>query len=165
MDKYITTIQIPILDTKGKESTFSLQVHKKLASEFQALFADLKNAGFRINKKTTKAYQYRHAKVNGHYTNSLSQHAYGAAIDVNWNVNLDRANGKTKDGKPIYNPNSTKPMALNDKIVRIFHKHGFTWGGCFGDHSDTMHFNWTGPVGVSDRYAICKEDKKVKKNK
>lgn len=68
-------------------------------------------------------------------TNRLSTHSFGIAIDVNvnhsdywqWHKHTDK-NIKYKNKIPM-------------KIVEIFEKHGFIWGGRWY-HYDTMHFEY-----------------------
>jgi hypothetical protein len=60
-----------------------------------------------------------------------SQHAYGAAIDIN----------------APENPYGATPT-MDPKIVRIFERWGFLWGGDFLT-PDGMHFEYGEPVGQS----------------
>lgn len=64
-------------------------------------------------------------------TNRKSTHAYGIAIDIN----TDKSDywQWSKDG--IYR------NQIPEKIVRIFEKHGFIWGGRWASF-DTMHFEY-----------------------
>lgn len=73
-------------------------------------------------------------------SNRLSTHSFGMTIDINvkyanywrWAVQ-----NKTEDGKrPILYKNRI-PL----KLVKIFEKHGFIWGGKWY-HYDTMHFEY-----------------------
>jgi hypothetical protein len=64
-------------------------------------------------------------------TGKRSMHAYGAAIDLNVKFSdywLWRKHG------PYHN-------RIPYKIVEIFERHGFIWGGKWG-HYDTMHFEY-----------------------
>jgi hypothetical protein len=56
----------------------------------------------------------------------LSRHAWAQAIDMNTSAN---AQGK--------------PPTMDCRVVRIFRKHGFAWGGNFLT-PDGMHFEWVG---------------------
>ena len=56
-----------------------------------------------------------------------SQHAYGAAIDIN----------------APQNPIGTEPT-FDMRVVRIFEEHGFRWGGTFL-YPDGHHFEWGQP--------------------
>jgi hypothetical protein len=59
-----------------------------------------------------------------------SQHAYGAAIDIN----------------APENPYGATPT-MDPKIVRIFERWGFLWGGDFLT-PDGMHFEYGAPPGA-----------------
>ena len=61
-------------------------------------------------------------------------HAYGAAVDINIRyTNYWRwAKGKQE---------ALWRNQVPKKIVRIFEKHGFIWGG-YWYHYDTMHFEY-----------------------
>ncbi len=144
MQKYMTTIQVPILDQSGKRTTMSLTVHNKLASEYMAVFEDLVKAGFRVKPSTTASYVYR----NISNSSKLSRHSYGAAIDLNWNDNPKVTNTST------YKSTNSDPYKIDDEIVSIWRQHGFYWGGCFSSYSDIMHFDYI-DKGSTNRYSIC----------
>jgi hypothetical protein len=69
-------------------------------------------------------------------TNRLSTHSFGMTLDINvkssdyWRNNRPNGNG-------IYPYKNRIPM----KIVDVFEKHGFIWGGKWY-HYDTMHFEY-----------------------
>lgn len=71
-------------------------------------------------------------------TNRLSMHSYGMTIDVNtslsnywqWDCKCINENSKLKYKNRI-------PL----KLIQIFEKHGFIWGGNWY-HYDTMHFEY-----------------------
>jgi len=65
-------------------------------------------------------------------TNRLSMHSFGIAIDIN--VNYSNY-WRWQQGTPKYK--NKIPM----KIVEVFEKHGFIWGGSWY-HYDTMHFEY-----------------------
>jgi D-alanyl-D-alanine carboxypeptidase len=76
---------------------------------------------------------YNCRKIAG--SSARSMHAYGAAIDINtgfadyWRwVSSDRTQPRWRNRVPI-------------RIVRIFEKQGFIWGG-YWCHFDTMHFEY-----------------------
>ena len=76
---------------------------------------------------------YNCRKIAG--SSARSMHAYGAAIDINtgfadyWRwVSSDRTQPRWRNRVPI-------------RIVRIFEKQGFIWGG-YWYHFDTMHFEY-----------------------
>ncbi len=65
---------------------------------------------------------------------SVSRHAWGMALDLNISTN----------------PQGSRPR-LDCRIVRIFRKHGFAWGGNFG-YPDGMHFEWVGEARHTWQY-------------
>ena len=72
---------------------------------------------------------FKWRKIAG--TNRLSVHSFGAAIDIRVKYS---AYWRWNKGKPYANK-------IPSKIVRIFEKHGFIWGGKWY-HYDTMHFEY-----------------------
>ncbi len=69
-------------------------------------------------------------------TNRLSAHSFGIAIDINVKYsNYWRWDMKYNGGKIIFH--NKIPL----KLVEIFEKHGFIWGGRWY-HYDTMHFEY-----------------------
>jgi hypothetical protein len=78
-------------------------------------------------------------------TESISMHAYGAAIDVNpvQNPAYDRVGGVRtlvpKSGA-AYAARKPRRLGMAESVMRIFAEHGFTvWGGRFRD-PDYQHF-------------------------
>ena len=147
-------VSIPVANTG-----LTVQVHKKLAAAFSAAFNDIVKTGFRI---TSIGGFCARPKKNGTGTTSLSSHSFGAAIDINAGRNHffsgraenghqtynsipagaaapDWAHGiKVKIGSGGYDPNVCI-WTRDHPVVQIMRKHGFGWGGRYGD---TMHFSW-----------------------
>ncbi len=69
-------------------------------------------------------------------TKRLSVHAFGAAVDIN----VGRSHYWHNIAKEETTPVSYKNM-IPAKIVEVFEKHGFIWGGWWY-HFDTMHFEY-----------------------
>jgi hypothetical protein len=64
-----------------------------------------------------------------HGGNTMSEHAYGNAIDIN------------PDRNPFHSGKTDLPANVSEMAAR----HGLTWGGDWGKGSqDPMHFEWTG---------------------
>lgn len=84
--------------------------------------------------KTAGTWNYR--SVRG--ANRLSAHAYGIAIDicVGYSDYWMWANKKANENTKI-----TYKNRVPEKLVEIFEKHGFVWGGRWY-HYDTMHFEY-----------------------
>jgi hypothetical protein len=79
-------------------------------------------------------------------TNTLSLHAYGAAIDLNpvQNPFVTIKGGKREaspaEGKPYLDRNAVKP-GMAEPVVDIFADNGFSiWGGDWHDPIDYQHF-------------------------
>lgn len=132
MSDYLQTVSVPIVDENGVENTMQLTVHKKIAGNVTRAFTELKEMGFPVRSIDTAAYCWRNM-VSG---NSVSAHAYGVAIDVNWNSNpMVGQTGGT------YNP-GVDPYAVTEDVVKIFQKYGFYWGGNWSSSKDYMHFSF-----------------------
>ena len=111
----LTTIVAP--------SGAKFQVDEAHAARFQGLVNDLEATGYPIKGNQSGGYNYR--TIDG--TNKLSNHAHGAAIDVNWTENAR--------GKPGSIP--------QDLALSLAQKHGLTWGGTWKNRDD-MHFEVAG---------------------
>ena len=102
------------------------------APKFQALIGDLESAGYGINPKASGGYNPR--TIAG--TNKPSNHAFGRAIDINWDKNARGTKGDI-------------PAELARSLAA---KHGMTWGGDWRN-PDAMHFEVAnaGPVPMGQR--------------
>ena len=83
------------------------------------------------------------------YTNRISLHGFGLAVDINplYNPYI-----KTVDGKKIIAPDTSADfedrtksfpykIEANDLCCKLFAEHGFKWGGdCWDDEWDYQHF-------------------------
>jgi len=117
-------------------STHRITVHKKLAGDVEKIFEEIFNIGFLISSDTC-GYNWR--LVRGSST-ARSHHSYGTAIDVN----------------PANNPMTTNQSVINNwyasnnqykvtpKVVEIFAKYGWSWGGNWNNLKDFMHFTYLG---------------------
>lgn len=125
----------------------SITIHKKAYPAFKAVSDALNKSrvakAYRIN--TIGAYVFR-CNVNASTSDRndlcsngcvLSAHAFGIAVDINWDENCNGCS------------NYTIPM----EIVDIFESYGFRWGGryksVFGSRIDPMHFEYM--------YDLCKD--------
>lgn len=115
----LTTIVTP----KGVRFTVASQY----APQFQGLTTDLENAGYPINSNTSGGYNRR--VIGG--TNTPSEHAFGRAIDVNWDEN----------------PHGSTRFSIPPDIARgLAKKYNMTWGGDWqGPTQDAMHFQVAAP--------------------
>lgn len=126
VDRNLTSVSI-----MGK----SITVHKDAYPYFQAVANKLKNFnGYKIN--TIGAYVFR-CNVNASSVDRfdlcaegcvLSAHAFGIAVDINWEENC----------------NGCDEYDMPREIIDAFESYGFRWGGryksVFGSKIDPMHF-------------------------
>jgi hypothetical protein len=128
---FLVTISVPINDASGNKTTRSLTVHRALQQEIMEIFVEMQREGFKINQLA--CYGYR-KMASG--TGSLSHHSYGVAIDINWDANPAVYWGAKPDPSSQY--------YINSRIVQIWKKHGFYWGGDWSaSYYDPMHFTYT----------------------
>lgn len=133
MNSYLTQVSVPIYTTKKKKGTMTLTVHKKLAGEIKEIFEEMQKAKFPVDPSCTAGYSWRTMASN---SAKLSYHSYGCVVDINWTHN-----GASYTSWP-YKPGKDK-LAVTDKIVKIWKKHGFYWGGDWSAASfDPMHFTY-----------------------
>ena len=116
-----------------QEDKMVLTVNENLVTNYQNVFRELTDMKFTIKPEETSAHEYR-MTVSG---TRLSDHAYGSAIDINWNDNP-----YTKGPNP--NNPSENPYVVTEEVVQAFAKQGFYWGGDWQSTQDYMHFSWTG---------------------
>lgn len=116
---------VQITTPDGKKYT----VNKAAAPAFEGFVADLERAGYQIS--SIGGYNMRD-KVGG---GSLSEHAWGNAIDIN----------------PTANPYGGARSDLPANIHDLAAKWGLIWGGDWSTGRDPMHFQWGGPnAGVQE---------------
>lgn len=144
MESLMTTIEIPIWN--GSEVTHrNLKVNKKLATDVEQIFQELADLNYEIEfsyeldggkgNYEVEGYEYRDTG-NG---SRLSDHAFGGAIDVNAVHNPMTAT----NNNPLVNNDGSK-YVVNEKVIEVFAKHGFYWGGDWHSSADPMHFTFTG---------------------
>lgn len=129
MLKYITKIKVPIFTPEGKKMEHTLNIHKKLANEYQSIFQEMYDKKIPVNPKSTWGYNWRKMR---RWT-KLSHHSYWSAVDVNWDVN-GWVYGKTDRNSPYFN---------NQSMVNIWKQHGFyRWWDRSKRANDPMHFTY-----------------------
>jgi hypothetical protein len=107
---------------------YGITVGSPYADKFKGLLDDLAAAGVKIDPRQSGGYNYRN--IAG--TNRLSNHAYGRALDVNWNDNARGTPGKI-------DPTLARTLAQ---------KHGMVWGGDWSN-PDPMHFEIAGALNAA----------------
>lgn len=123
--------ELVTISTPGGARFTVAAAHK---DQFQGLVNDLEAGGYLLDPKTSGGYNPRY--IAG--TTTPSEHAFGRAIDVNWN---DNARGR--------------PGTISSDVAHaLAQKYGMTWGGDWKNRDD-MHFEVRrdGSVAaVSDKY-------------
>lgn len=112
------------VSTNGAKAT----VRRELQPLFQELMRRTERMGYTLRTADTGGYNCRF--IAG--TRTPSNHAYGRAIDINWNSN----------------PQSwTFQSNIPPAVVGMWINHGFYWGGHYNGTTtkyDTMHFEYVG---------------------
>ncbi|MBA3914713.1 MAG: M15 family metallopeptidase [Acidobacteriales bacterium] len=120
----LTTIDLPFpmrLDWDHSKLVSKLCCHKRVASLFRAVLADIQSHGLADKVETYGGcYAFRAKRGLAQY----SAHAWGIAIDLNPATN---ALGTAGD--------------MNAGLIQVFEAHGFEWGGHF-TRRDPMHFQF-----------------------
>jgi hypothetical protein len=145
-----TTIKVNIRLVGGKTKEVSLTVNKYIADKFKEIFKCIfngtyKNGGdakingkyFEFTSDVIGAYDYRKVKnPKKPESNSLSNHSYGVAVDINPDKNPFSC---TKALKISNTDTETCIRTFNHPVVKIFKEFGFGWGGRYNDF---MHFSY-----------------------
>jgi hypothetical protein len=106
--------------------------HRVVHPHLQAALAEVAASGLSsaIDLRNTNTYggcwNPRYSRVSA-VVGSLSRHAWGMAFDMN----------------TVANAQGREPPGMDCRVVRIFRKHGFAWGGNFLT-ADGMHFEFVG---------------------
>lgn len=118
-----TGVKTPDLGTVVSSQGAKFRVARQYQDQFQGLVNALEDRGYTINPKTSGGYNDR--VIAG--TNTPSEHAYGRAIDVNWDENARGIRGKIPA----------------DVALQVAKQYGMTWGGTWRNPDD-MHFEVAG---------------------
>ncbi|HVL90201.1 MAG TPA: M15 family metallopeptidase [Actinomycetota bacterium] len=98
----------------------------------------------RAQQNATSAFNCRPAVGSS----TLSQHAYGLAVDINpvQNPRVTSAGVTPPDGKAYVDRTQDRPGMIKpgDAVVRAFEKIGWFWGGNYSKVKDYHHFSLTG---------------------
>lgn len=73
-------------------------------------------------------------------SDEISDHAFGAAIDINPLLNPWVKKDLPKSHNQAYDPNKRGTLHANSDVVRIFKEEGWKWGGDWKNSKDWMHF-------------------------
>lgn len=121
--RHIASARVPILGT--------VTCHRRMLPPLRAALGELARRGLaRLVDPGDYAGCFAPRRIPG--SGSLSLHAWGLAIDLNASAN----------------PYGERPRQ-DRRLVRIFERHGFTWGGRWPTAPDGMHFEFhgEGPTG------------------
>jgi hypothetical protein len=120
----IIRVPIPQLNNVKDGPTQGVQFYKEGAEQLKAAFAEVESAGLRGQIKEWCGSFFPRLERS---SNELSTHTLGIAFDINC-TSLPRGAKSSLVDQPAF-----------QKLVAIFQKHGFLWGGRFGS-PDPMHF-------------------------
>lgn len=167
MDKDILNVEVNYIGFDGKDKTGIIEVHKLVSDEVKKIFDEIKESGFPIEKiNPIKNYNYSDEQsVRDNNTSSynfrfvgsttkLSDHAIGLAIDINPYQNPwvhPSALNLTK-----YNESLKGTILIGSKIVEIFEKYGWSWGGKWRN-PDYQHFFKGGELNKSIKNKLYDE--------
>ncbi len=73
-------------------------------------------------------------------SDEISDHSFGAAIDINPIINPWLRQNKIDSQYYPYNPNKKGTIHSNSDIVKIFKEEWWKWGGDWENSKDLMHF-------------------------
>lgn len=157
-------LRITYRDYQKKTESGDLVVHADVAEELVAIFQDLYQAGFQIEKikpveeyngsddvsmaaNNTSAFNCR--DITGQ-TGKFSNHSWGRAIDINpltnpyvkGNIVLPPQGREHLDRKQ----KETGSILADSYIVKRFLQAGWQWGGAWTDRKDYQHFEKPEPV-------------------
>jgi peptidoglycan hydrolase-like protein with peptidoglycan-binding domain len=107
-----------------------ISVAKAAAEAFRAIDGVMQSTGYAPRVADTGGYNCR--VITGGKGHSL--HAYGIAVDYNWNSNPFRADNKLITDMPSAMVAAIKAIRTKDGVQV------FRWGGDFRSVKDTMHF-------------------------
>jgi hypothetical protein len=126
-DALMTTVKFPLpIPSSWNEKLLISRctVHKMIAPIVEQVFKEIHESGY-WNELKDFGGGYFVRKKRG--SDKWSMHSWGIALDFNVQDNL-----------------MGQVPTMNPKIVEIFEKHGFTWGGRWaGKNCDGMHFEFT----------------------
>lgn len=156
IDKNIVEVSINYINFDGDIKTGILEVHNKVSNEVKLIFDEILDLEFPIfqiktidnfdfsdeisvRNNNTSGYNFRF--VNN--STKLSDHSLGLAIDINPMQNPWVHPSALNIFK--YDPTKKGSIVVNSKLVNIFKKYGWSWGGDWLN-PDYQHFFKSGKV-------------------
>ena len=73
-------------------------------------------------------------------SDEISDHSFGAAIDINPVLNPWVREGSINSPNFPYDKNKRGTLHANSDVVKIFKEEGWRWGGDWKNSKDWMHF-------------------------
>jgi len=105
------------------------RVHKQAKADVEGFLKELEGTGYKINSAGGHALR----NITGGTT--LSEHAYGTAIDIN------------PDKNPYLPQGGQRITDLPSNVAALAAKYNLEWGGNWKQPIDSMHFQWRPPGG------------------
>lgn len=154
VEKQIVELPIAYWSFEGRTELGRLQVHRKVANEVKAIFAELHRAKFPIQSMRPMAeFQWSDdASMEANNTSGfcwrtikgskkLSDHAFGLAVDINpfLNPHVDAKGVALSPGS--YDKAAPGTIFASGPVVRAFERRGWRWGGRWKHSKDFMHFS------------------------
>lgn len=120
----IVPMYIPLFHPKTNKQ-LKIHCHKKVHNNLLHLFSTYVVQGYAeaYPIRMIGCFAARHKMSNP--KRSLSLHAYGVAVDINWDKNKVGSSGDIPAG-----------------IVALFKQFGWSWGGFWTKPKDPMHFQY-----------------------
>lgn len=154
-------LHIMYINFQGNAVSGELICHNSVAKDFLEIFEVLYDNAYQLERvelieayggddnasmaaNNTSCFNYRVVEN----TTSLSNHAYGAAIDINpfYNPYIAYTTGEkriTPEGSEIYEDRDADfphKIDADDLCYQLFIEHGFEWGGVWKSSKDYQHF-------------------------
>lgn len=129
-EKNLVRVYVPQLegvDCYGRPHSGNVKFHKKAVPQLLGAMQEIEDAGL-LEDITSYGGTYVFRFIRGS-TKTLSNHAFGVAIDFNM-----KENGLGKRPALLGEPGTLRRVAV------IFEKWGFFWGGWYRNRRDGMHF-------------------------
>jgi nucleoid-associated protein YgaU len=128
---------------KADRSGTKVNVHKRIAALTDMLLDETERRGYKLRPEQCGGYNNRPIKG----TTKPSNHSWGLAVDLNWNLNPESRDGKVHTNLPSWVP-------------QLWNRYGYAWGGNYrGQHKDPMHFEFMGsPDDASDMTALARRE-------
>jgi len=128
-EQNIVTVQVPELAEATEGKYTRMRVHKSIVGPLCDLWSAWKAAGLLHLVKTYEGAFVPRLIRGG---NSLSNHAFGLAFDINYQWNMLG-----------HQPALANAFGTVRPLVPLANKHGFYWGGHYSGRKDGMHMEAT----------------------